>query len=542
MLHDHDTIVAPATPTGGAIAVVRVSGSGAIETVERIFRGRRPLSEAAGYTLHRGTISDGARLIDDVLVSLFRAPHSYTGEDSVEISCHGSAYVVSEILRLLLDAGARMATPGEFTLRAFLAGKLDLAQAEAVVDLIASSSRAAHTLAAGQLRGGFSKRLDHLRGELLHLASLLELELDFSEEDVEFADRRKLRCTMEEILSEILRLRGSFALGSALKEGIPVAIVGAPNVGKSTLLNRLLNEDRAMVSEIAGTTRDLIEEQTVIDGVRFRFIDTAGIRATDDRLERMGIERTRAGIARARIVVRLVDATTLAPADSARTEAAANPPHTHSATAAGDNTAAAGTHVNAAAEDIAAATTPGTQANAAADNIASTAAPGTNDTPAAGSQTAPEGTTAATARDAHEDGATLRLPEPEFTLRPEQRLLTVVNKLDMRPGVTLPEGVIGISAKRGEGIDLLRHRLREQVDTAALEQGDTVVSNGRHYEALTAAERALEEALRGCDAMLTADLLSEEIRQVIFHLGTITGQITTDEILGNIFSKFCIGK
>ncbi len=542
MLHDHDTIVAPATPTGGAIAVVRVSGSGAIETVERIFRGRRPLSEAAGYTLHRGTISDGARLIDDVLVSLFRAPHSYTGEDSVEISCHGSAYVVSEILRLLLDAGARMATPGEFTLRAFLAGKLDLAQAEAVADLIASSSRAAHTLAAGQLRGGFSKRLDHLRGELLHLASLLELELDFSEEDVEFADRRKLRCTMEEILSEILRLRGSFALGSALKEGIPVAIVGAPNVGKSTLLNRLLNEDRAMVSEIAGTTRDLIEEQTVIDGVRFRFIDTAGIRATDDRLERMGIERTRAGIARARIVVRLVDATTLAPADSARTEAAANPPHTHSATAAGNNTAAAGTHVNAAAEDIAAATTPGTQANAAADNIASTAAPGTNDTPAAGSQTAPEGTAAATARDAHEDGATLRLPEPEFTLRPEQRLLTVVNKLDMRPGVTLPEGVIGISAKRGEGIDLLRHRLREQVDTAALEQGDTVVSNGRHYEALTAAERALEEALRGCDAMLTADLLSEEIRQVIFHLGTITGQITTDEILGNIFSKFCIGK
>nr|DAG55231.1 MAG TPA: tRNA modification GTPase TrmE [Caudoviricetes sp.] len=525
MLHDHDTIVAPATPTGGAIAVVRVSGSGAIETVERIFRGRRPLSEAAGYTLHRGTISDGARLIDDVLVSLFRAPHSYTGEDSVEISCHGSAYVVSEILRLLLDAGARMATPGEFTLRAFLAGKLDLAQAEAVADLIASSSRAAHTLAAGQLRGGFSKRLDHLRGELLHLASLLELELDFSEEDVEFADRRKLRCTMEEILSEILRLRGSFALGSALKEGIPVAIVGAPNVGKSTLLNRLLNEDRAMVSEIAGTTRDLIEEQTVIDGVRFRFIDTAGIRATDDRLERMGIERTRAGIARARIVVRLVDATTLAPADSARTEAAANPPHTHSATAAGDNTAAAGTHVNAAA-----------------DNIATAAISDTHNAPAAGSQSAPEGTTAATARDAHEDGATLRLPEPEFTLRPEQRLLTVVNKLDMRPGVTLPEGVIGISAKRGEGIDLLRHRLREQVDTAALEQGDTVVSNGRHYEALTAAERALEEALRGCDAMLTADLLSEEIRQVIFHLGTITGQITTDEILGNIFSKFCIGK
>ena len=312
MLHDHDTIVAPATPTGGAIAVVRVSGSGAIETVERIFRGRRPLSEAAGYTLHpRGTISDGARLIDDVLVSLFRAPHSYTGEDSVEISCHGSAYVVSEILRLLLDAGARMATPGEFTLRAFLAGKLDLAQAEAVADLIASSSRAAHTLAAGQLRGGFSKRLDHLRGELLHLASLLELELDFSEEDVEFADRRKLRCTMEEILSEILRLRGSFALGSALKEGIPVAIVGAPNVGKSTLLNRLLNEDRAMVSEIAGTTRDLIEEQTVIDGVRFRFIDTAGIKRRQHKLsgaEYYSSLRTQAAIERSELALVLFDA------------------------------------------------------------------------------------------------------------------------------------------------------------------------------------------------------------------------------------------
>ena len=451
MLHDHDTIVAPATPTGGAIAVVRVSGSGAIETVERIFRGRRPLSGAASYTLHRGTISDGARLIDDVLVSLFRAPHSYTGEDSVEISCHGSAYVVSEILRLLLDAGARMATPGEFTLRAFLAGKLDLAQAEAVADLIASSSRAAHTLAAGQLRGGFSKRLDHLRGELLHLASLLELELDFSEEDVEFADRRKLRCTMEEILSEILRLRGSFALGSALKEGIPVAIVGAPNVGKSTLLNRLLNEDRAMVSEIAGTTRDLIEEQTVIDGVRFRFIDTAGIRATDDRLEQMGIQRTMSSIERAQIVIYMTDAARLA----------------------------------------------------------------------AGAPVA-----------------------PEFPLRADQKLLVLVNKTDTAPDCPLPEGTIGISARNGDGIESLRRILRSFVDTEALYHGDAIVSNNRHYEALTAAGDALRRALDGLNNSLQTDLLSEEIRQVIHHVGSVTGRnsLASEEVLKHIFSKHCVGK
>ena len=451
MLHDHDTIVAPATPTGGAIAVVRVSGSGAIETVERIFRGRRPLSEAAGYTLHRGTISDGARLIDDVLVSLFRAPHSYTGEDSVEISCHGSAYVVSEILRLLLDAGARMATPGEFTLRAFLAGKLDLAQAEAVADLIASSSRAAHTLAAGQLRGGFSKRLDHLRGELLHLASLLELELDFSEEDVEFADRTALRATMQRIAAEIDRLRSSFALGNAIREGVAVAIAGAPNVGKSTLLNRLLNEERAMVSEIAGTTRDVIEECANIGGVLFRFLDTAGIRPTDDRLEQMGIQRTMSSIERARIVIHMVDASTL---------------------------------------------------------------------------TGP-------------------VPAPDFPLRPGQKLLTVVNKTDKAPAAwRLPEGVVGISAKHGEGIDALCDALRESVDTEALYHGDPVVSNSRHYEALSAAREALGQALEGLAHGLPTDLLSEEIRQVITHLGAITGRgaIAPDEILQNIFSKFCIGK
>lgn len=447
MLNDHDTIVAPATPTGGAIAIVRISGSEAIAVAERIFRGRSPLSEAAGRTVHYGSIHDGERLVDEVLVTLFRAPHSYTGEDSVEISCHGSAYIVSEILRLALGAGARMASPGEFTLRAFLAGKLDLAQAEAVADLIASSSRAAHAMATNQMRGGYSEELEGLRDKLVHLTSLLELELDFSEEDVEFADRQALRRTMEQIGREIDRLRSSFSLGNAIKEGVAVAIVGAPNVGKSTLLNRLLNEERAMVSEIAGTTRDVIEERANIGGVLFRFLDTAGIRTTGDRLERMGIERTMESIRRAQVIIRLVDARRM---DEAM---------------------------------------------------------------------------------------------PEFEVRPEQRVLTVVNKMDAAPeGFRVPAGALGISARQGDGIEALCEALRSTVDTEGLYHGDAVVSNSRHYEALTAARESLGRALAGMDEGLPADLLSEEIRPVIRHLGEITGQITTDEILGNIFSKFCIGK
>lgn len=447
MLNDHDTIVAPATPTGGAIAIVRISGSEAIAVAERLFRGRSPLSEAAGRTVHYGSIHDGERLVDEVLVTLFRAPHSYTGEDSVEISCHGSAYIVSEILRLALGAGARMASPGEFTLRAFLAGKLDLAQAEAVADLIASSSRAAHAMATNQMRGGYSEELEGLRDKLVHLTSLLELELDFSEEDVEFADRQALRRTMEQIGREIDRLRSSFSLGNAIKEGVAVAIVGAPNVGKSTLLNRLLNEERAMVSEIAGTTRDVIEERANIGGVLFRFLDTAGIRTTGDRLERMGIERTMESIRRAQVIIRLVDARRM---DEAM---------------------------------------------------------------------------------------------PEFEVRPEQRVLTVVNKMDAAPeGFRVPEGALGISARQGDGIEALCEALRSTVDTEGLYHGDAVVSNSRHYEALTAARKSLGRALAGMDEGLPADLLSEEIRPVIRHLGEITGQITTDEILGNIFSKFCIGK
>ncbi len=458
MLSDHDTIVAPATAPGGAIAVIRVSGAEALSLCDRIFRGRTPLAEAAPYTVHYGTIVDAPaaeaespRIVDDVLAAVFRAPHSYTGEDSVEISCHGSSYIVAEILRLLTDAGGRMATPGEFTMRAYLAGKLDLSQAEAVGDLIAASSRAAHALATNQMRGGYSSALEALRDRLLHLTTLLELELDFSEEDVEFADRQALRDTMEQIDREIDRLCSSFAWGNAIKEGIAVAIVGAPNVGKSTLLNRLLGEERALVSEIAGTTRDVIEECINIDGVLFRFLDTAGVRATDDRLERMGIERTMESIRRARIIIRMIDA----------------------GQPAGESDEAA---------------MPG--------------------------------------------------------LRADQTLLTVVNKLDLHPDAALPAGAIGLSAKRGEGIDRLRRALRETIPTDALYHGSTVVSNSRHHEALTAARKSLARALEGMDAALPTDLLSEEIREVIRHLGEITGRgvITPDDILKNIFSNFCIGK
>lgn len=458
MLSDHDTIVAPATAPGGAIAVIRVSGAEALSLCDRIFRGRTPLAEAAPYTVHYGTIVDASaaeagtpRIVDDVLAAVFRAPHSYTGEDSVEISCHGSSYIVAEILRLLTDAGGRMATPGEFTMRAYLAGKLDLSQAEAVGDLIAASSRAAHALATNQMRGGYSSALEALRDRLLHLTTLLELELDFSEEDVEFADRQALRDTMEQIDREIDRLCSSFAWGNAIKEGIAVAIVGVPNVGKSTLLNRLLGEERALVSEIAGTTRDVIEECINIDGVLFRFLDTAGVRATDDRLERMGIERTMESIRRARIIIRMIDA----------------------GQPAGESDEAA---------------MPG--------------------------------------------------------LRADQTLLTVVNKLDLHPDAALPAGAIGLSAKRGEGIDRLRRALRETIPTDALYHGSTVVSNSRHHEALTAARKSLARALEGMDAALPTDLLSEEIREVIRHLGEITGRgvITPDDILKNIFSNFCIGK
>lgn len=500
MVLEHDTIAAPATATGGAIALIRISGERAIAICDSLFQGRKTLSKAEANTVHYGRITDGERIVDDVLATLFRAPKSYTGEDSVEISCHGSSYIVSEIFALLIRAGARMAHPGEFTTRAFLAGKLDLAQAEAVADLIASSSRAAHALASTQMRGGYSDALAKLRSKLVRLTSLLELELDFSEEDVQFADRSELQLNMQQIGDAIDTLRHSFALGNALKQGVAVAIVGAPNVGKSTLLNQLLNEERAMVSEIAGTTRDTIEAHTNIEGVLFRFIDTAGLHATNDKLEQMGIERTYASIEQAQIVLCMTDAT--------QSQIPHNEPHDDR-------------HENPCHElyrDLR-NTLHDDPHNELHDNLRQKSSIALHD-------------------DCHHDSCTAL----RDNLRRDRQFIRIVNKIDKIPDVQLPTGVIGISAKNGLGIDSLRHALRAAVDTETVYHGDAVVSSTRHYEALMAARTALDRAYAALGEGHPADLLSEDIRDVLYHLGTITGEITNDEILGNIFSKFCIGK
>ena len=440
------TIIAPATATGGAVMVVRISGNRAIEIADSLFRGKRPLRDCDGYTLHYGRIvDDNDRVIDDVVVALFRAPHSYTGDDTVEITLHGSEYITTEVLRLAINRGATMAMPGEFTRRAFLAGQMDLSRAEAVADVIASDSMWSHNVASTQMRGGYSERLTTLRNELLRLCSLLELELDFSEEDVEFADRTTLRQTLDDIGSQIENLTSSFALGKALKNGVNVVIVGKPNVGKSTLLNALIEEDRAMVSDIAGTTRDTIEATTVINGVRYRFIDTAGIHTTADKLEQMGIDRTHHAISNANIVIHLTTA----------------------------------------------------------------------------------------------DNPTFDAIDQNDT----QHHIHVVNKIDTMPTpMTLAHDTLCISAKSGIGIEELRERLAATIDTSKLGTGSVVVSNMRHYAALREAHTALTSARTAMDNSLPSDLLSEDIRRIVHHLGEITGEITSDDILQSIFSNFCIGK
>lgn len=496
---EHEPIAAPATPTGGALAVVRLSGEGAIACCDRIFQGRGPLCDAPAGSVRFGTIRDGERMVDEVLVTLFRAPHSYTGEQMVEISCHGSAYIVSEILRLLARHGARPAQAGEFTSRAFLAGRLDLAQAEAVADLIACDTRAAHALATNQMRGGYSAALATLREELVKLTSLLELELDFSEEDVQFADRATLRQTMHRLDVEIRRLAESFALGNVLKEGIPVAIVGAPNAGKSTLLNRLLGDERALVSEIAGTTRDTIEERLTIDGVLFRFIDTAGLRETGDRLEQMGIRRTWAALEGAKIILHLLDATAPVPEPLP--------------------VASGQTYL------------PVLNKTDLLDPIPTAEAEPISGEQSQSDHPAPD-------RSGQIDPA--RYNTESISTKPGRNVRPTVGISD--PLSLLPPEILAISAKRGTGIDALRSRLRSCIDTSAVYHGDAVVSNRRHHEALVRAGEALARALAALDDGTPTDLLGEELRQVNYHLGTITGTITSDEILGSIFSKFCIGK
>lgn len=453
IFHDTDTIVAPATAVGGALCIIRLSGKEAITICDSIFRGRKPLCEAKTATLHYGDVVDGEEVVDDVVVSVFRAPHSYTGEDTVELSAHGSRYVVQRILSLLVSRGARMAEAGEFTRRAFLAGKMDLSQAEAVADIIASSSHASHAIAATQMRGAYSGELQELRNKLVNITSLLELELDFSEEDVEFADRSELRQLLQSLLERVTSLASTFSLGNALKEGVMVAIAGRPNVGKSTLLNRLAGEDRAMVSDIAGTTRDTIEVTTNIDGVLYRFIDTAGLHSTNDRLEQMGIERTEQALRKARIILWM--------------------------------------------------------------------------------------------QECNDDGCDF----VEFTPTSEQTVIRIVNKIDLLDNAvkdtvsddcTTP--TIYISAKSGEGVEELIAMFKSLTNASAAYEGEVIVSSQRHYEALKQARTALQSALNALDMGISSDLLSEDIRQVMYHIGTITGEISSTEILQSIFSRFCIGK
>jgi len=460
----NDTICALSTSPGiGAIAIVRLSGPKAISISSIFFKSRNlniTVDQFETHTAHFGSFSTGSELIDEVVLTIFRNPHSYTGDDIVEISCHGSEYVQQRILEVLIDNGARMARAGEFTLRAFLNGKLDLSQAEAVSDLISSRSKVAHDLALSQMRGGFSKKIKDMRSQLLDLASLLELELDFSEEDVEFADRAKLKELMNSIISEMSKLAESFSLGNVIKKGIPVAIIGKPNVGKSTLLNALLNEERAIVSEIPGTTRDTIEDTFTIHGITFRFIDTAGLRShTTDTIETIGISRTYEKIKEASVILYLFDISTITvdEIDELKTEF-----HDH-------------------------------------------------------------------------------------IVDPEKHFLLIGNKTDLM--VETPHHItalfdmetIFISAKRKENINLILERLVQTAKTANI--GDqTIVSNARHYHSITSTLNALNEASKGLETNLPTDLIATDIRSALHHLGEITGEVTTEDILGNIFGKFCIGK
>ncbi len=423
------TICALATAPGGAIAVIRVSGDKSFDAVSSICAVR--CKEVAPNTVHYTHLKDGSEIVDECMVSIFRAPHSYTGEDAVEISCHGSQYIINKVLELLVQNGCRMAGPGEYTMRAYLNGKMDLSQAEAVADLIASTNKATHQLAMNQLRGGISSELSQLRDQLLKLTSLLELELDFSDhEDLEFADRSELHELAKNIDNRVTQLAESFQTGNALKNGIPVAIVGAPNVGKSTLLNALLGEERAIVSDIQGTTRDAIEDTMLLNGITFRFIDTAGIRHTDDQIENLGIERSKAAAQRARIILLMTE--------------------------------------------------PG-------------------------------------------------VPYPTLETRDDQTIIRIENK------------TASFQAKFGIGLDALKHQLVEAAPKTS--ESNVIITNARHYDALVRAHQAIQRVINGLQQQLSGDLLSEDLRQALDILSEITGgQITPNEVLGNIFKNFCVGK
>ena len=451
---EKETIVAIATPPGlGAIGIIRLSGDDSLKICNGIFQGR-DLTEQATHTIHFGAIHREGSILDEVLVSVFNEPKSYTGENTVEISCHGSPYIQQEIVNLLIEKGARLAKPGEFTMRAFFNAKLDLSQAEAVADLIVSKNAAAHQIAMNQMRGGYSNEISNLRQQLIHFASLIELELDFSEEDVEFADRKKLSSLVNKINKVLAGLIQSFKLGNVLKNGVTTVIAGKPNAGKSTLLNALLNEERAIVSEIPGTTRDAIEEVVNIDGIQFRFVDTAGIRDAKDKLESMGIEKTMEQLRRSAIFIYLF-----------------------------------------------------------AINEFST--------------------------------AQLQDEIDRVTI-PDVHCLVVANKIDLaKPNVlkrfSVP-GLIKISSLKGENIDQLKAALHSTVMKNKSLSSNTIVSCARHYEALTNAQTSVKDVVEGLEQNIASELIALDIKRALQSLGEVTGEVTTDDLLGNIFSKFCIGK
>jgi tRNA modification GTPase len=457
MIHQ-DTIVALATPSGaGAIAIIRLSGKDAITIAAEVFNSisGKELSKQKSHTVHLGNIVDGSRIIDEVLATVFKNPNSYTGENVVEFSCHGSSYIQQEIIQLLLRKGCRMATAGEFTLQAFLNGKMDLSQAEAVADLIASDSKASHQLAIQQMRGGFSTEIEELRIELLNFASLIELELDFSEEDVEFANREEFQKLIKKITVLLKKLIDSFATGNVLKNGIPVVIVGRPNSGKSTLLNALLNEERAIVSTIAGTTRDTIEDEITIGGIRFRFIDTAGLRDTTDEIEKIGVERALEKLEKSSIYIYLFDSTEM-------------------------------------------------------------------------------------------DVAEVKKELDSFTTNSKQ--LIVANKIDKASTEQLSAinnsdlPFLTISAKNKDSLDVLTNSLLDIAGIEALDSNQLMVTNSRHYDVLIKSLEEISKVQEGIDNHLTGDLLAIDLRQALYFLGEITGQVSNDDLLGNIFANFCIGK
>ena len=493
-IYNNDTIIALATPSGiGAIGVIRLSGPDAISLANEVFNGK-DLSIQKTHTIHFGSIKDGDLILDEVLVSIFIGPKSYTRENVVEISTHGSAFIIESIIKLLVRNGARPANPGEFTLRAFLNGQLDLSQAEAVADLIASNSKASHQVAMQQMRGGFSHELQHLRDQLIHFASMIELELDFGEEDVEFANREDLKALIYQIMRILHRLIQSFEQGNVMKNGVPVVIAGKPNVGKSTLLNALLNEERAIVSEIAGTTRDTVEDEMIIGGINFRFIDTAGIRETVDIIEAKGVERTHEKIGQAKLIIYLVDP---------EQEVSEIETQVEYLEGLGVPFITVVNKVDVASPEFMEVVS---SINPIAIGYQVSRSEGDN------------------------PGHTSDSPNSQ---EPAPQLSTVNRQLST---------ILYISARNKVGIDALKNTILQTIGLHSINTDDVLISNIRHLEALQKTEASLNSVLENIDNPVTSDFLATDIKQALYYLGEITGQVTTDDLLETIFSKFCIGK